>query len=90
MIEFRWVGRQLQYRQRSFQVDASTHFCGVTDFGPWIVVPDNSQNEEDLILERDQAEDAANELASLVLGEPIDWAFHDVAWKRAIDKLKSA
>lgn len=35
MIEFRWIGRQLQYRERSFQVDAAGAFCGVTEFGKW-------------------------------------------------------
>jgi len=39
MIELRWVGSQLQYRVRDFEVDASTHFCGLTDFGDWMVVP---------------------------------------------------
>lgn len=38
MIELRWVGRQLQYRERSFQVDASGALCGVTDFGDWKTV----------------------------------------------------
>ena len=38
MIELRWVNRQLQYRERSFQVDASGAFCGVTDFGEWKTV----------------------------------------------------
>ena len=39
MIEFRWVGKDLQYRERSFQVDASGAFCGVTEFGEWQTVP---------------------------------------------------
>ena len=38
MIEFRWVARELQYRERSFQVDAAGAFCGVTDFGDWQTV----------------------------------------------------
>ncbi len=38
MVEFRWVGRQLQYRQREFQVDASGAFCGLTEFGVWQTV----------------------------------------------------
>lgn len=41
-----------------------------------------------VINERDAAQNAADELASLVLGEPIDWTFHDDAWARAISKLK--
>ena len=47
MIELRWVNQtvegekrlSLQYRERSFQVDASGAFCGVTDFGDWKTVP---------------------------------------------------
>jgi len=35
MIEMRWNGRDLEFRQRSFQVDASGAFCGVTEFDPW-------------------------------------------------------
>jgi len=38
MIELRWVGRSLQYRQREFQVDAAGAFCGLTDFGEWQAV----------------------------------------------------
>ncbi len=40
MIEFRWFNGVLQYRERGFQVDASGAFCGVTDFGDWIAIPD--------------------------------------------------
>lgn len=87
MIELRWVGRELQYRQRNFQMDASCSFYGLTEFGPWCTVLVEDQGDEDLISERDKAESAANELASLILGEPIDWAFHDEAWQRAFDKL---
>jgi len=38
MIEFRWVNRELQYRERTFQIDASGAFCGVTEFGEWKTV----------------------------------------------------
>lgn len=38
MFEFRWAGRQLQYRERGFQVDASGAFCGLSDFGGWKTV----------------------------------------------------
>lgn len=44
MVELRWWGRRLQYRQRQFQVDASGAFCGLTDFGPWQTVPDEMLN----------------------------------------------
>lgn len=39
MIEFAWSGGELFFRERSFQVDASGAFCGVTDFGDWKKVP---------------------------------------------------
>lgn len=89
MIEFRWVGRQLQFRERGFQVDASTHFCGVTEFGPWQSVQEEEVGEQELI-DRDHAEETADTLASMVLGEPINWSDHDDAWKRAIEKLADA
>lgn len=38
MIELRWVNRQLQYRQRAFEVDASGAFCGVAEWGHWEIV----------------------------------------------------
>jgi len=38
VVEFRWFGRSLQFRQRSFQVDASGALCGLTEFGPWETV----------------------------------------------------
>lgn len=38
MFEFRWVGRQLQYRERGFQADATGSFCGLTEFGVWKTV----------------------------------------------------
>ena len=38
MIEIRWVGRVLEFRQRSFQIDASGSFCGLGDFGKWEIV----------------------------------------------------
>ena len=40
MIELRWIGRVLQYRQRGFQQDASGSFCGITEFGDWETIPD--------------------------------------------------
>lgn len=43
MVEFRWVGRQLQYRQREFQADASGSFCGLTEFGAWQTVPQRQE-----------------------------------------------
>ena len=88
MIEFRWVGRQLQFRHRFFEVDASGSFCGLTDFGPWNVVPELEVGEPEVI-ERDAAEAAADELSSLILGEPIDWPDHHDAWMRAADKCRA-
>lgn len=43
MIEFRWLGRKLQYRDRSFQVDASGSFCGLTEFSDWKTVEDRRE-----------------------------------------------
>lgn len=43
----------------------------------------------DAVSERDAAQDAADTMASLVLGEMIDWAFHDDAWRRAIEQLEA-
>lgn len=43
---------------------------------------------EQTISERDAAQNAADEMASLVLREPIDWAFHDEKWAEAIEKLE--
>lgn len=40
MIEIRIFNAKLQYRQRDFQQDASMAFCGVTDFGEWVDVPE--------------------------------------------------
>lgn len=42
---------------------------------------------EQTLAERDAAEEAADNMASLILGEPVDWTFHDEAWQRAIEKL---
>lgn len=47
----------------------------------------NSENAE-LLKERDEAEDAADKIASEVLGESIDWPFHDAAWRRAAEAAK--
>lgn len=43
---------------------------------------------DSLIEERDAAEDAADKLASLVLGEPIDWPNHRAKWREAIETLE--
>lgn len=44
--------------------------------------------EELYLIQRDEAENAADAMASLVLGEAVDWPLHDVAWQAAIDVLK--
>lgn len=52
---------------------------------------DQGESEDDkLIQERDDAENAADKLASLALGEPIDWSDHSAKWQEAIDKLEAA
>jgi hypothetical protein len=40
---------------------------------------------DNTVAQRDAAEEAADKLASLILGEPIDWPFHDAKWKEAIE-----
>ena len=35
---------------------------------------------------RNEAEDAADKLASWILGEPADWSDHQDAWNRAVKK----
>lgn len=44
--------------------------------------------QTNLIDQRDRAEEAADKLASLVLGEPIDWADHDAKWQEAINQIE--
>lgn len=47
-----------------------------------------TQNEADMLIkERDEAEEAADKLASGVLGEPIDWSDHQAKWEEALDAL---
>ena len=88
MVEFRWVGRELQFRQRSFHLDASGAFCGVTEFSSWESVPEMEAGEQD-IFERDSAESAADKLASLILNESIGWPDHSDAWHRAVEKCRA-
>lgn len=45
------------------------------------------QDDEQLIRERDEAEDAADKMASLILGEPIDWSDHQGKWAEAIESF---
>lgn len=45
------------------------------------------QAHEQTVSQRDAAQDAADEMASLILGEAIDWAFHDEKWQQAIEKF---
>ena len=89
MIELRWMGSELQIRQ-SIGIDAAGALCpGVP--GEWETVPGMKPpaSEMQAIEERDAAEDAADRLASLILGEPIDWPDHQDAWRRADEKAAS-
>ena len=89
MIELRWMDGELQMRQ-SIGIDAAGALCpGVP--GEWETIQrTNSPNlEMQTIEERDAAEDAADKLASLILGEPIDWPDHQDAWERAIAKASA-
>lgn len=45
----------------------------------------DDKQADQLITERDAAESAADELASAVLGEPIDWPDHGAKWEEAKD-----
>ena len=38
--------------------------------------------------QRDRAEDAADKLASAILGEPIDWPDHDAKWSEALEEAE--
>lgn len=40
--------------------------------------------------QRDAAQDAADTMASLILGEEINWAYHDAKWREAIEKLEDS
>ena len=39
------------------------------------------------IEERDEAEEAADKMASLILNEPIDWPNHGAKWSEAIEEM---
>lgn len=43
---------------------------------------------DELLAERDAAEDAADDLASLILGEPVDWSDHPAKWAEASEKMQ--
>lgn len=88
MIEMRWSGRTLQYRQRNFCADASGALCGQTDFGPWVDVSEYETCWSE-IEQRDDAEKAADQLAASILGEEIDWADHQDAWDRALEQAST-
>lgn len=51
------------------------------------IVEDALKDDEQLIRERDEAEDAADKMASLILGEPIDWSDHQAKWAEAIESF---
>jgi hypothetical protein len=48
-----------------------------------IVLPIIDQVDTTTIRQRDAAEDAANDLTSIILGEPIDWPDHEAKWDEA-------
>lgn len=45
------------------------------------------EEAEQTIKDRDAAEETADKIASLILGEPIDWSDHPDAWNRALEKV---
>ncbi len=79
MIEMRWVGRQLQFRERNFQVDASGSFCGVTEFGTWQTVKTRP--------EIPPVVDAAREVVSAFSQHGVGPEFPEL--QTAIEKLQS-
>ena len=80
MVEFRWVNRQLQYRERSFQVDASGAFCGVTDFGDWKTVQQRREMPTFV--------DAAKDVVSAFDQHGVGPEFPEL--QTAIEKMKAA
>lgn len=44
---------------------------------------------DNTIAQRDAAEEAADKLASAVLGEPIDWSDHSAKWAEALEKAQA-
>ena len=42
--------------------------------------------DDQTIKERDDAEDAADKLASIILAEPIDWPDHGAKWEEAAEE----
>lgn len=77
---------------RDHYEDGETIDVAISDANQWVsqedledeIFPSENQLLQALE-ERDAAELAADRLASLVLKEPINWPFHDQAWKRAIE-----
>jgi hypothetical protein len=47
------------------------------------------QIETTTIHQRDRAEEAADKLASAILGEPIDWPDHDAKWAEALEEVEA-
>lgn len=86
---------QLQYRNNIPCCDASGAIAAFDEDPNWKDVPTVHGNGllidglDRTCEERDEAENAADRLASLVLGERIDWADHGDAWQRAINLLES-
>ena len=72
MIQLRWRGRTLEYRQRSFQVDASGAFCGVTDYDEWRAVGDfvDERAWSHVEIDRETAVDADSQLCWIGHGMP--------------------
>ena len=55
------------------------------------VQPQGADDAESLtIAQRDAAEEAADKLTSIILGEPIDWSDHAAKWEEAIEEATPA
>jgi hypothetical protein len=62
----------------------------IARFAPQATAQTTQEGElEEVIQERDEAEAAADKLASLVLGEAIDWSDHPGKWQEAIEEFSS-
>lgn len=53
-----------------------------------IVQPKIDAMEDSTIHQRDEAENAADKLASIILNEPIDWPDHSAKWEEAADEAR--
>lgn len=51
--------------------------------------PTDDELWDQTLRERDHAQSQLDKLTSLILGEPIEWMFHDAKWQEAIDVMEA-